>query len=112
MAILVLAKFGFNHWRFSMQQLSNIADVLAPGKIVSDPLNAMSLGMSLMFGTAGLPHIPMRFYTVPDAKTARNRSPTLSLASFTCSPHPRLRGDGVWVKTISRELTQATWQRC
>jgi cation/acetate symporter len=38
---------------------------------VSDPLDAISLGLSLMLGTAGLPHILMRFYTVPDAKTAR-----------------------------------------
>jgi cation/acetate symporter len=48
------------------------AGVLAPGKLVSDPWNAISLGMSLMFGTAGLPHILMRFYTVRDAKAARN----------------------------------------
>jgi cation/acetate symporter len=38
---------------------------------VSKPLDAVSLGMALMFGTAGLPHILMRFYTVPDAQTAR-----------------------------------------
>jgi cation/acetate symporter len=44
---------------------------LAPGKQVANPLDAISLGLSLMFGTAGLPHILMRFYTVPDAKTAR-----------------------------------------
>lgn len=73
MAILVLAKFGFNPLAlFDAAAVKYKADVLAPGKIVSDPLNAMSLGMSLMFGTAGLPHILMRFYTVPDAKTARN----------------------------------------
>ena len=42
-----------------------------PGRLVSDPLDAVSLGLSLMLGTAGLPHILMRFYTVPDAKTAR-----------------------------------------
>lgn len=39
---------------------------------MSDPFDAISLGMSLMFGTAGLPHILMRFYTVPDSKAARN----------------------------------------
>ena len=38
---------------------------------MSDPLDAISLGLALMFGTAGLPHILMRFYTVPDARTAR-----------------------------------------
>ena len=47
------------------------AGVLAPGKLVSNPLDAVSLGMALMFGTAGLPHILMRFYTVPDARAAR-----------------------------------------
>ena len=73
MAILVLARFNFNPLAlFDAAAVKYNADVLAPGKIVSDPLNAMSLGMSLMFGTAGLPHILMRFYTVPDAKTARN----------------------------------------
>jgi cation/acetate symporter len=45
--------------------------VLAPGRLVSDPLDAVSLGLSLMLGTAGLPHILMRFYTVRDAQTAR-----------------------------------------
>ena len=44
------------------------AGVLAPGSLVSDPLDAISLGLALMFGTAGLPHILMRFYTVPDAQ--------------------------------------------
>ncbi len=44
---------------------------LAPGALVSNPVEAVSLGLALMFGTAGLPHILMRFYTVPDAATAR-----------------------------------------
>ena len=47
------------------------AAVLAPGKLVTNPLDTISLGLALMFGTAGLPHILMRFYTVPDAKAAR-----------------------------------------
>jgi cation/acetate symporter len=45
--------------------------VLGPGQLVADPLDAISLGLALMLGTAGLPHILMRFYTVPDARTAR-----------------------------------------
>ena len=45
--------------------------VLAPGKLVTNPLDTISLGLALMFGTAGLPHILMRFYTVPDARAAR-----------------------------------------
>src|SRR5690606_7029353 len=35
------------------------------------PLDLISLGLALIFGTAGLPHVLVRFYTVPDAKTAR-----------------------------------------
>ncbi|MGE0118129.1 MAG: sodium/solute symporter [Dongiaceae bacterium] len=46
-------------------------DVLAPGSLITNPWDAFSLGLALMFGTAGLPHILMRFYTVPDAKAAR-----------------------------------------
>jgi cation/acetate symporter len=45
--------------------------IMAPGGLVSDPVSAISLGLALMFGTAGLPHILMRFFTVPDAKQAR-----------------------------------------
>ena len=45
--------------------------MLSPGGLVSNPADAFSLGLALMFGTAGLPHILMRFYTVPDAQTAR-----------------------------------------
>jgi len=45
--------------------------VLAPGRQVTDPIDAVSLGLALMLGTAGLPHILMRFYTVKDAQTAR-----------------------------------------
>ncbi len=42
-----------------------------PGALIKDPISAISFGMALMFGTAGLPHILMRFFTVPDAKEAR-----------------------------------------
>lgn len=45
--------------------------IMASGGLVSDPVSAISLGLALMFGTAGLPHILMRFFTVPDAKEAR-----------------------------------------
>ena len=45
--------------------------IMASGGLVSDPISAISLGLALMFGTAGLPHILMRFFTVPDAKEAR-----------------------------------------
>lgn len=45
--------------------------IMSPGGLVSDPISAISLGLGLMFGTAGLPHILMRFFTVADAKAAR-----------------------------------------
>jgi cation/acetate symporter len=45
--------------------------IMGPGNFVKDPISAISFGMALMFGTAGLPHILMRFFTVPNAKEAR-----------------------------------------
>ncbi|MDO5357517.1 MAG: cation acetate symporter [Conchiformibius sp.] len=45
--------------------------IMAPGGLVKNPIDALSLGLALMFGTAGLPHILMRFFTVPDAREAR-----------------------------------------
>ena len=45
--------------------------IMSPGGFIKDPVSAISFGMALMFGTAGLPHILMRFFTVPDAKQAR-----------------------------------------
>jgi cation/acetate symporter len=45
--------------------------IMGPGGFLKDPISAISFGMALMFGTAGLPHILMRFFTVPDAKEAR-----------------------------------------
>lgn len=45
--------------------------IMGPGSFIKDPISAISFGMALMFGTAGLPHILMRFYTVPNAKAAR-----------------------------------------
>lgn len=72
LSLLVLAKFSMN----PVALFSAAADqygkgVLAPGSLVTNPWDAVSLGLALMFGTAGLPHILMRFYTVPDAQAAR-----------------------------------------
>jgi cation/acetate symporter len=72
LAGLVLLRFGGNPLALFAAAADEFgARVLAPGQLVSDPLDAMSLGLALMLGTAGLPHILMRFYTVPDARTAR-----------------------------------------
>jgi len=72
LALLVLLKFRMNPLALFEEAARLRGDaVLGPGRLVSNPLDALSLGLALMFGTAGLPHILMRFYTVPDAKTAR-----------------------------------------
>ncbi|MDQ3335791.1 MAG: sodium/solute symporter [Myxococcota bacterium] len=72
LAILVLREFDMNPLTLFAAAGEKYGDgVMAPGALVSNPLEAISLGIALMFGTAGLPHILMRFYTVPDAQTAR-----------------------------------------
>src|SRR5688500_14511571 len=72
LAIMVLMRFDMSPIAlFAAAAERYGAAVLAPGRLVANPLDAVSLGMALMFGTAGLPHILMRFYTVPDAKAAR-----------------------------------------
>src|SRR5688500_10890096 len=73
LTVLVLARFNFNPLALFEQAAATYgADVLGPGRLVTDPIDAVSLGLALMLGTAGLPHILMRFYTVPDARTARS----------------------------------------
>ena len=72
MVFMVMAKFNFNPADlFSAAAAKYGQKVLEPGGLVSNPWDALSLGIALMFGTAGLPHILMRFYTVPDAEQAR-----------------------------------------
>jgi cation/acetate symporter len=72
LAFLVLLRFGMSPTLLFAAAAERYGPgVLAPGRLVSNPLDAVSLGMALMFGTAGLPHILMRFYTVPDARAAR-----------------------------------------
>jgi cation/acetate symporter len=69
---MTLYKFGFSYGElFGQAEKLYGAKFLEPGGLVSNPIDAFSLGLALMFGTAGLPHILMRFYTVPDAKQAR-----------------------------------------
>ncbi|MGO3870726.1 MAG: cation acetate symporter [Alcaligenes sp.] len=89
MAIMVLAQYGFSPEKLfaaavqvktdaalaagkDAVQASSIGQaIMGPGNFIKDPISAISFGMALMFGTAGLPHILMRFFTVPDAKEAR-----------------------------------------
>ncbi len=74
MAIMVLYHFGFSFESLAATAASNHAageSILAPGGFISDPVSAISLGMALMLGTAGLPHVLMRFFTVGNAVEAR-----------------------------------------
>jgi len=73
MAIMIMYKVGFSFETLFSQAVAakKTIAIMAPGGLVSDPISAISLGIALMFGTAGLPHILMRFFTVSDAKEAR-----------------------------------------
>lgn len=89
MAFMVLAQFGFspealfakgvavksaiasNQGKTAEEASAIGLAIMGPGGFIKDPISAISFGMALMFGTAGLPHILMRFFTVPDAKEAR-----------------------------------------
>jgi cation/acetate symporter len=72
MAVLWEVDFSFERlFRSAIDSHSDGKLILAPGRLISDPISAISLGLALMFGTAGLPHILMRFFTVPDAREAR-----------------------------------------
>ena len=78
MALLVLVAFGFNPSALFAKATevhplkgAIMGPIFAPGAPVSTPLSAISTGLALMFGTCGLPHILMRFFTVPNAKEAR-----------------------------------------
>ena len=74
MAIAVMWTTGFSFETLFEKAVSvhpQNYSIMQPGGLVSDPISAISLGIALMFGTAGLPHILMRFFTVKDAKDAR-----------------------------------------
>ena len=74
LAFLALSKFGFSFELLFEKAVAAHHDgerILLPSKLVADPLSLISLSLGLVFGTAGLPHILMRFFTVPDARQAR-----------------------------------------
>ncbi|MBI5524402.1 MAG: cation/acetate symporter ActP [Desulfarculus sp.] len=72
LTILVLAQFGMNPANLYQAVAEKYGQTqLEPGTMVTTPLEAVSLGLALMLGLLGLPHILMRFYTVPDARAAR-----------------------------------------
>ena len=74
MAGAVLYKYGFSPealFAKATEVHPKKLAIMEPGSLISNPLSAISLGLALMFGTAGLPHILMRFFTVKDAQAAR-----------------------------------------
>ena len=74
MAFMVMKHVGFsfnNLFTEAMAVHPKGSAIMSPGGLVKDPISALSLGLGLMFGTAGLPHILMRFFTVSDAREAR-----------------------------------------
>jgi cation/acetate symporter len=77
MSLFVLERVGFNPIElFNRAEAAGRAEgstfSLGPGTYLSSPIDTLSLGLALVLGTAGLPHILMRFFTVPDAKAARS----------------------------------------
>ena len=72
--ILAMSQFGFS-FSTMIERATAVhklgAKLMTPGSLLADPVTAISMSMGLMFGTAGLPHILMRFFTVNDAKEAR-----------------------------------------
>jgi cation/acetate symporter len=84
LSVLVMKHFGFSLTRFfdaiaHVEKGGQVIDFMQPGLKFGDSVtnglgkwDLISLGLALVFGTAGLPHILVRFYTVPDAKTARH----------------------------------------
>ncbi len=72
MVLLTLSHFSYNPITLCVAAVERFdISVISPGSYISNPWDAISLGLALMLGTAGLPHILMRFYSVPDAKQAR-----------------------------------------
>ncbi|WP_265533227.1 cation acetate symporter [Pseudomonas saponiphila] len=74
MAFMVLRHFGFSTealFARASEVHAKGSAIMAPGGLLSNPVDAISLGLGMMFGTAGLPHILMRFFTVSDAREAR-----------------------------------------
>jgi cation/acetate symporter len=74
MGFMVLSHFGFSFEALATKAVETHdlgQAIMAPGGFISDPISAISLGLALMLGTAGLPHVLMRFFTVGNAKEAR-----------------------------------------
>jgi cation/acetate symporter len=116
LALLVLSRFGFNPLALFAEAARMYGDgVLSPGRLVTDPVDAISLGLALMLGTAGLPHILMRFYTVPDARTARSSVAYATSPSGSSISSPSSSASARWSSSaaprLRRSTLAATWPR-
>ena len=70
-AVRIKAEVAMAGGKTAEEAAATAQSIMGPGSFIKDPISAISFGMALMFGTAGLPHVLMRFFTVPDAKEAR-----------------------------------------
>ena len=74
LAFMAMAQFGFSYETLAREAVTVHKDglgMMGPGSMLADPVNVASMSLGLVFGIAGLPHILMRFFTVPNAKEAR-----------------------------------------
>ncbi|WP_439144901.1 cation acetate symporter [Vogesella mureinivorans] len=74
LAFMAMAQFGFSYETLAREAITVHKDglgMMGPGSMLADPVNVASMSLGLVFGIAGLPHILMRFFTVPNAKEAR-----------------------------------------
>ena len=74
LALMTMSQFGWSLDNLFTKAIASTklgVKMMSPGKLTADPISAFSLSLGLVFGTAGLPHIMMRFFTVPNAKEAR-----------------------------------------
>ena len=72
--IMTMSQFGFSLETMAAKAVATHKDgmkIVGPGSLLADPVSAVSMSLGLVFGTAGLPHILMRFFTVPNAVEAR-----------------------------------------
>ena len=91
--IMTMSQFGFSLETMAAKAVATHKDgmkIVGPGSLLADPVSAVSMSLGLVFGTAGLPHILMRFFTVPNAggSACRCLSPAAlsACSSWWCAP--------------------------
>src|ERR1700756_115405 len=88
--LMALWQIGFDPLIFfSADEARYGPSFLLPGNLLKNPWDEVSLGLGYALGLAGLPHVMTRFYTVPDAKTARRSVVWVMFLAARFSPAPR-----------------------